>query len=109
MKMTHKVWATALLITLAGAAHADAIESQIRERVVSYADLNLNQETDAQKLYKRIRTAARDVCSASGVLTLTAFESRKHCIEEATSRAIASVQIPSLTRYAANQPTRTQP
>ena len=43
-----------------------------RERVVKYADLNLNNPAGVQTLYRRINAAARAVCGRNDALSISA-------------------------------------
>lgn len=99
MKTLSIVLATVLTSSLAGAAHATTPADGIRRQEVRFADLDLSREAGAETLYQRIRAAARDVCWTPGVLGLLMVTETRHCIEQATARAIADVNAPSLTRY----------
>ncbi|MGH8175487.1 MAG: UrcA family protein [Steroidobacter sp.] len=93
------VLTTVLASSLVGVAQAATRADEIRQRVVTFADLDLQQDAGAEKLYWRIRTAAREVCATPGVLGLFMAAERRQCAEQAAARAIADVNAPSLTRY----------
>src|SRR4030095_3278225 len=99
MKKTFAIAVAALLAgSLAGMAQATAVRD-VRQQVVSYADLNLDSETDAATLLSRIESAARKVCGVN--LTPVPIELQYHlrmCAEDATARAVADVNAPLLTR-----------
>lgn len=67
-----------------------------RQRVVSYADLDLNKASDAEKLYRRIKTAARDVCWMPGLSAVVSASHQRECIIDTTQRAVAEVNAPGL-------------
>lgn len=93
---------TAVLASLTvTAAQAASPDREIRQKVVSYADLDLNRTADAQTLYRRIQSAARDVCGTPNALMLSVSALTRSCAEDATDRAITDVNAPSLTRYRA--------
>jgi UrcA family protein len=64
--------------------------------VVSFKDLNLNTAERVGALYKRIRSAAHEVCADPYRYDLSEFKLRP-CIDDAMSRAIAQVNTPMLT------------
>ena len=94
MKTTALV-TTLLIGCLAATAQATtpATTENLRQSVVSYADLNLESEAGAKTLLRRIKFAARRVCGV-GELGLIAIEFRAQlhrCAEQATAREIADV------------------
>lgn len=101
MKTLPLLFAAVLASLTVTAAQAASPDREIRQKVVSYADLNLDQGADAQTLYQWIKSAARDVCGTPSVLMLSVSSLTKSCAEDATERAIADVNAPSLTRYQA--------
>jgi UrcA family protein len=70
-------------------------------RTVSYAGLDLSTEAGARVAYRRIRSAAKGVCSH--LHTLEPGQ-RRHiwetCVNDATARAVVDVGVPGLTAYA---------
>ena len=100
MKTLSFICAALLASSLAGAATPRPIDSS-RERVVSYAGLDLTKPADAKRLYQRVKTAARDVCWMPGLGAMIATEHRRHCVKEATERALAQVDAPGLKECAA--------
>jgi UrcA family protein len=68
------------------------------EVTVSYADLDLSKPAGAQALYKRIRRAARQVCTPRVVISpIHAGPRFRTCYDEAMANAIAQVNRPVLT------------
>ena len=98
-----KTFAIALAALTAGCmvatAQATAVRN-VRQQVVSYADLNLENAADAAILLDRIKTAAREVCGLRHA-RLIPMELRARldaCAEDATARAIADVNAPLLSQ-----------
>jgi UrcA family protein len=100
MKTLPFVCAALLASSLASATAPTSLDSG-RERLVSYADLDLNHAADARKLYLRIKSAARDVCWMPGLGAVMASEHRRNCVKEAIERALAQVDAPGLKDCAA--------
>ena len=95
MKTTALV-TTLLIGCLAATAHATtttATTKNVRQAVVSYADLNLETESGAKTLVRRIKFAARRVCGVNDAgLMAIEFRAQLHrCAEQATARAISDV------------------
>jgi len=76
-------------------AHAD--ESGVPARTVHYSDLNLNTQAGAERLYKRIRGAAEQVCGAVGPRQLEEVMAARVCVEQAVIASIRAVNNPRLT------------
>ena len=94
MKTTALV-TTLLIGCLAATAHATTTASteNVRQSVVSYADLDLETEAGAKTLVRRIKFAARRVCGVNDAgLMAMEFRAQLHrCAEQATARAVADV------------------
>jgi UrcA family protein len=94
MKTTALV-TTLLIGCLAATAHATttATTENVRQSVVSYADLDLQTEAGAKTLISRIKFAARRVCGVNDAgLMAMEFRAQLHrCAEQATARAVADV------------------
>lgn len=78
------------------AAQAAEPDNAVAHKVVSFKDLNLNSVEGAETLYKRIRSAAYEVCANPDRYDLSELKLRP-CIDDAISRAIAHVDSPVLT------------
>ena len=77
-------------------AHADSAEA--RSVVVSTKGLDLSQPADVERLYARLRRAAREVCEpleSRSAVTQTAWRT---CKEGALARAVAAVDHPALSK-----------
>jgi UrcA family protein len=93
MKSLALVMATLLTGTIAGTANATAPVSEVRQQVVSYADLNLEDSADAEILLGRIKSAARQVCGLrnSGPMPIDFRSRQQDCANVAVARAVADV------------------
>ena len=94
--------ACATLITGCLAATAQAtITRDVQREVVRYADLNLQSAADAAILVKRIEIAARKVCGLrqASPLPLEIVARLQVCAKDASARAIADVNAPTLLRH----------
>jgi UrcA family protein len=82
---------------IATAAQAGEPADVPPHKVVSFRDLNLNTTEGAEVLYKRIKSAAIEVCGVSESFDLARMYVPRTCISEAVSRAVAQVNRPMLT------------
>jgi UrcA family protein len=100
MKTFAIAFATLLTGCLAATAQA-TVSRNVQREVVRYADLNLESEADAAILVARIEVAARKVCGLrqSSPLPLDIVARLKLCAKDATARAIADVNAPTLLRH----------
>jgi len=80
-----------------GNAHAAAPDS-IPTLVVHYQDLDLSQPRDAQRLYRRIKTAARMVCDTPLLPTLRAKVVEHTCVDRAVTQAVGEVGSAQVTQ-----------
>jgi UrcA family protein len=72
---------------------------------VSYSDLNLATEEGTLALYKRIVSAARQVCPSATSPSAQQAAQARHCVDDAVARAVRDVQS---TKLAELQATRTR-
>jgi UrcA family protein len=89
----------ALVGSLVSVAHAEEPAGERRQRVVSYADLDLTRSEDAAALYRRIKAAAQVVCDRQNSRAIEVVAGVRRCKEEVTARAVADVNAAELTRY----------
>jgi len=73
-----------------GNASAASSSDPIPTLVVHYQDLDLSQPRDAQRLYRRIKTAARLVCEHS-LPSLRGAAMEHACIDQAVTEAVGQV------------------
>jgi UrcA family protein len=78
-------------------AHADESVVQMPARTVHYSDLNLNTQSGAEVLYKRIRHAAEQVCGDVGSRQLAEAAAAKTCVNQAVGGSVRAVNNPRLT------------
>jgi UrcA family protein len=74
----------------------------VKERVVRYADLNLNNPAGVQALYRRITAAARSVCGRNESLSI-GLAKAKECTARAIDEAVARVNNHNLSTYHAQK------
>jgi len=92
------IFASVVTLTLFGALAAPAAAAPTAEQVrlverVSYADLDLSKEADAQRLVNRLRRAAADVCE-NGDISLARQSQARACRQSAMAMAVAELQAP---------------
>jgi UrcA family protein len=88
--------------TLLPTANAATNANGEREVVVKYGDLNLANPEGVSALYKRLHSAAVRVCETDSPYLQKKAEERA-CIADSMERAIARVNSPALTAFAAKK------
>src|SRR5262245_42289577 len=88
--------------TLLPTAQAATNANGEREVVVKYGDLNLASPEGVSVLYRRLHSAAVHVCEDDSPYLEKKAEV-KACIADSMERAIARVNSPALTAYAAKK------
>ncbi len=109
-KLFKSLMATFVVIVLSGPAVvlADTISYfEVDKASVSYADLNLDSEESVRVLYRRLKRASKELCSATppriaGSLP-NIYQSRngvdtRQCYREALSNAVDKIDNEDLTR-----------
>lgn len=94
--------ATLAVATLVGAGTASASDNVVaRSKVVKYDDLNLSTQAGVERLYTRIRSAARTVCGptyGASLATAPATSARRRrCMDDAIASAVKQVDNTILT------------
>jgi UrcA family protein len=74
---------------------------------VNYADLDISTEKGALTLYRRITSAAREVCPAPNKYNARVSQLARNCIRTATARAVREVNSPQLAKVEAAKSGRT--
>jgi UrcA family protein len=98
---TNAIWiawvmlASAPIAMVANGARAGEPAGTVRHKTVSFRDLNVGNPEGAAVLYKRIKSAASEVCGSWD--SLSQRPAVMACIDEAVSRAVAQVNRPMLT------------
>lgn len=88
----------ALAVLAVNAAHARPTNAEAPSRVINFADLNLDSPAGIAKLRARIRAAAQSVCGRTQASNLLGASRARACALQAELRAIASLNIPALSR-----------
>jgi UrcA family protein len=83
--------ATAIAFAVASPASARTAADEYEVRI-SYADLNLQSESGADALLRRVRNEARDVCGDhAGRMSLRERRAIRVCISDFEERAVAAL------------------
>jgi UrcA family protein len=93
--MVWVMFASAPIAMVANGAQAGESPGTLRHKTVSFRDLNVSNPEGAAVLYKRIKSAASEVCGTWD--SLSQRPAVMTCIDEAVSRAVAQVNRPMLT------------
>jgi UrcA family protein len=95
------VLALGLTVAFAPVARADAA-ADVPKLEVSYTDLDIATEQGARALYRRISTAARQVCpQGEGSIIPKLNDISRTCIRDAIARAVHEVNSPRLAEVEA--------
>ena len=78
-------------------APVSGTDPYVRQREVSYSDLDLARVDDAAKLYGRIERTAREVCRTSNGPSAKAAQIERACTSRAVEDAVQSVSNTNLT------------
>jgi UrcA family protein len=90
---------TCSVAALSNAAVAADWVGDVPTVTVSYADLNVDHSEGAATLYRRIRVAAKDVCSFLEGRDPDKVLLWEQCMHKAIADAVAKVDKPVLTAY----------
>ena len=78
-------------------------QPDVRSKVVSYGDLNLQRHEGVVALYRRIQSAATLVCSEPNERMPQITVRTRKCAFDATSRAVGEVGVPALAALHSQQ------
>jgi UrcA family protein len=97
-KRTSVRYALACLAALAvsGAAVAATPTDSVPSVRVSFSDLDMSTEAGANTLYRRITSAARQVCPNQDTRDLALTTAAEHCQAQAVARAVSGIHSPQL-------------
>ena len=101
--------AVACGLALSAPAMADQSKGEPLTKVVSYAYLDLSDESGARILYDRLRLAAIQVCAPFRGDTLREKTNWRGCVDQALARSVAKIDKPALTAYHLNRTGGTEP
>jgi len=88
--------ALASALTLVAAPAFAYPNDEVRQQVVSYADLNVKTPAGANELVNRIENASDNVCSDPGSI-ITSRRAERQCERVAEADAVAQVGVPTVT------------
>ncbi len=102
---------SALFLAHPDGARASTPEVAPPTQRVSYEDIDLSKPADVEKLYARLRHAARKVCASYAFSVRSDADRRwSDCVTKATSDAVSDVGNPALTaRHLARQRVKAWP
>jgi UrcA family protein len=98
-RITTTILATLLAATAQLASAANPIDDSRRHVEVHFADLNLSTTEGAAALYRRLHSAAQNVCSEEGTKDLESVVRVKACVAAAVSAAVTQIDKPVLSAY----------
>ena len=88
----------ALTALSVNAQQSPANDAEVPTHVVKYEDLDLSVREDAQALYRRLQSAAEEVCNVYAEPRPTKLNKiDAQCKREAVAKAVANVDHPGLT------------
>ena len=90
------VLAACLLAGSLGVAQAATPVTDVPQIAVSYSDLDLTSSEGTRELYKRIASAAREVCPYPNARALAEVAVNHSCREMAIAKAVRQVNSPAL-------------
>ena len=85
------VLAVATSTALLGMSYGVHAEDAVPQVKVDYSDLDLSNDTDAKRLYQRLRAAAGTACSSYNGLELYKVKLKRECKTAALNRAVSDV------------------
>jgi UrcA family protein len=95
---------TAAFTTLTTPAGADGLSPPTK--TVKFDDLNITTAAGAKVLYRRIQTAAVEVCPAQMSYSLRMEQAQRACVDHAIDNAVRKVNSPALTELRFGSPVR---
>lgn len=83
-------------VMAAGAAGAATPGNDVPAVVVKYSDLSLTTQDGVNRLYRRLISAAKQVCPDAPIRDLGAASQTEQCRDQAIARAIRQIDNPQL-------------
>jgi UrcA family protein len=100
-KLTTMIAVASFALSIGTIAHANPA-GEFRSETVKYADLNTTSDQGAAVLFHRLTNAAKNVCRDLGPgRSLGLMSAYNNCIHKALSNAVADVDRPAVSAYAA--------
>ncbi|HEY2675446.1 MAG TPA: UrcA family protein, partial [Steroidobacteraceae bacterium] len=78
-------------------AAARASDAGLPTRTVSYADLDISSPAGAKILYRRIESAANQVCEYGAYWEMSLRQKQHECIDRVIDKAVKDVDSPALS------------
>jgi UrcA family protein len=101
--LTTMIAVASFALSIGTIAHADSTP-EFRSVTVKYADINTTNDQGAAALYHRLASAAKSVCrDFEPGRRLGLMGQYKSCVHNAISSAVADVDSPAVTAYAAER------
>jgi UrcA family protein len=97
LRMTWAMLAAVSITMLADATQAAESGDTPPQQVVSFKDLKLTSSEGIAVLYRRIQSAANNVCGKADTRDLARMAATKACVDRAISQGVAAVNNPMLT------------
>ena len=67
------------------------LDRDVNPVTVSFADLNLSQDSGVKTLYQRLKAGARQSCGTVSARQLNLFRLNKECVKKALADAVDSI------------------
>jgi len=99
-KIVKGVIATVAVIAFSLPAITSAAELKGRSEKVTYADLNIEKESGATALYRRLQLASKRVCGVESIKNaggIRAVSEQRHCYRDTMDQAVAKINNAALT------------
>jgi UrcA family protein len=99
-KIVKGVIATVAVIAFSLPAIASAAELKGRSEKVSYTDLNVEKESGATALYRRLQLASKRVCGVESIKNaggIRAVSEQRRCFRDTMDQAVAEINNATLT------------
>jgi UrcA family protein len=100
-KLIKGVVAIVAVIAFSVPAIASAEKLEGRSEKVSYSDLNVDKDSGAQALYRRLQSASKRVCGVESIKnagSVRAVSDQRRCYRNTMDEAVAKVNNPTLTK-----------
>jgi len=78
-----------ICLSLAAGVFVPVAQVEAAERVVGYSELDLTQRDDVRALYRRIQSAARELCDYNHASVLR--DEAQKCVDDAVGRAVVEI------------------
>ncbi|MBP6379510.1 MAG: UrcA family protein [Sphingorhabdus sp.] len=80
------------MMVTAPLAHAARPGTEYAMAVVHYDDLELSKEKDVEQLLRRVKRAARNVCTPGGVAVRYSAKAQRQCFDATLRKAMIDVE-----------------